>query len=205
MLVSSANMREYFREALGSALRKRPVDLSDTAQAYLVNLLADFGKTENVYAGTDKGEKPTLVDLLARAQEAEPTEAVRIYKHMGDSSLYLSGFFTDAVEKDLCGVEYYVSMGGSAYRSVAGLIRPTAATSSALFDELSDKFKELVDLLAAMSLHGERTAELGDLRVLALVERYRKTGNKEVLDALARHGVVLRPGVWVEGDDEEVN
>ena len=190
-------MREFFRENLTEALKKTSTKLTDTAQVYLVNLLVEFMRAENVYAGVDPGERPILVDLFQRAQEAEPQEAVRIYKHMGDQSLYLTGFFTEAVEG--VGVDYYVSMGGSAYASVAGLMRPTAATSSALFAELSDRFRELVDLLIAMSLGQPK----GDARVLGLVERYERTGDKLVLDALKASGIVLRPGV--DDDDRDVN
>lgn len=195
-MLISGSMREYFREALGTALKRSSLRLTDTAQVYLVNLLVEFMRAENVYAGTDKGEKPVLADLFSRARDAEPTEAVRIYKHMGDSSLYLTGFFTEAVEN--VGVDYYVSMGGSAYASVAGLMRPTAATSSALFAELSDRFRELVDLLSAMSLHAEKTSDVDDKRVLGLVERYARTGDKQLLEALRVQGIVL-------DDDTDIN
>ena len=205
MLVPSTSMREYFREALGAAMKKTTVRLTDDAQAYVVNLLAEFARAENVYAGTDRGEKPVFVEMLTRAQEAEPPEAVRIYKHMGDSSLYFTGFFTESVKREAVSREYYVSMGGTAYASVAGLMRPTAASSSALFAELSDRFPELVALLSAMSLHGERNAPVPDAHTLSLVERYRRTGNRELLDALAAQGVVLRPGLWVEPEDDALN
>ncbi len=185
MLVASS--REYFRDALTSAMKKTSVRVSETAQVYLVNLLVEFIRSENVYAGTDPGERPVLADLFSRAQDAEAGEAVRIYKHMGDQSLYLTGFFSEAVNS----VEYYVSMGGSAYASVAGLMRPTAASSSALFAELSDRFRELVELLTAMSL-GE---PVDDKRVLGLVDRYERTGETQVLDALRAQGI----------DDTEIN
>jgi aryl carrier-like protein len=200
MLVAAGSMREYFRDALGTALRKSHLRLSDTAQMYLVNLLVEFMRSENVYAGTDAGERPVLADLFSRARDADPQEAVRIYKHMGDSSLYLTGFFTEAVES--VGVDYYVSMGGSAYANVAGLMRTTAVTSSALFAELSDRFRELVDLLTAMSLHGEQTQGLDDARALELVERFKRTGDRKILDTLKAHGIVLRPGI---DDDSDVN
>ena len=205
MLIPTTSMREYFREALGAALSKQRVPLTETAQAYLVHLLADFGRSENAFAGADHGAKTTLTELYARALDAEPEEAVRIYKHMGDSSLYLSGFFRESAH-EVVGRDYYVSMGERAYSSVAGLIRPTAATSSALFDELSARFTALVDLLEVISLHGTRTAEpdaVNDLRLLELVEAYRRTGSQEVLDALQAHGVVLKPGL--NADDPNVH
>jgi hypothetical protein len=180
MLVAGG-MREFFRENLTDALRKSSTKLTDTAQVYLVNLLVDFMRAENVYAGVDPGERPVLVDLYQRAQEAEPQEAVRIYKHMGDQSLYLTGFFTEAVNS----VDYYVSMGGSAYASVAGLTRPS--TSSALFTELSDRFPDLVDLLNAMSLAAPADAK----KLVGLVERFERTGDKKLLDALKSQGIVF--------------
>lgn len=202
MLVASASMRDYFRETLTLAMRKRSVRLSETAQAYVVNVCAELSRAENLFAGTEHGERPALVDLLARAQEAEPHEALRIYKHMGDSSLVLTGFFRESVE-DTVGVEYYVSMGGGAYANVAGLMRPTAATSSALFAELSDRFRELMELLIAMSMQGDQTKGLDDVRVLELVERFERTGDPRALEALRATGIILRPGV--DDDDHGVN
>ena len=56
-----------------------------------------------------------------------------------------------------------------------------------------------------MSLHGEKTAPEGisDVKVLELVERYRRTGSAEVLQTLKRHGVVMRPGLL--DDDANVH
>lgn len=201
MLMTSASMRDYFRDCLGQALRKSNVRISDTAQVYVVHLLSEFARSENAYAGTDAGEKPVLVELLSRAHEAEPQEAVRIYKHMGDSSLYQAGFFRESIERH--GRGYYVSMGGSAYASVADLVRTSAASTSALFHELSDRFAELVELLDAMSLHGAEPSALDDKKIFGLVERYKRTGDTAALETLKAHGIVLRPGV--DDDDRGIN
>ena len=205
MLVQNSSMREYFREAFDSACRDRGLQVTDSCQAYIVHLLAEFGRAENAFAGTEQGESTVLVDLLHRAQDASPDEAVRIYKHMGDSSLYLSGFFRDCVEQGAVGAGYYQSMGESAYAQVASFMRPTAASSSALFCELADRFGDLMELLTSMSLHGEKTAPEGisDVKVLELVERFRRTGSAEVLHTLKRHGVVMRPGLL--DDDTNVH
>lgn len=204
MLVGASSMEEFFRTAVGAAIQRTGTTLSEQAEAYVVRLLADFARSERVYVGTDRGEQPALATMLSRAQEAVPEEAVRIYKHMGDSSLYLSGFFTEAVEHKLVGVDYYVSMGESAYASVAGLMRTSAAAMAALFSELSDRFGELVDLLNAVSLIAiEDNPAVPDGKVFELMERYRRTGRPELLRALAAYGIVLRPGL--NGDDDVVH
>ncbi len=205
MLVGS--MRSYFRETLTASLSKRGVALTETAQVYVVNLLTEFARSDQVFAGVDRGDRPVMAELLARAQECDTTEAVRLYKHMGDSSLYLSGFFPGHVERGATSVDYYVSVGGSAYDAVARIVRPGAASMSALFEELADRFRELVELLCAMSLHGERSRKLDDDEVLTLVDRYRKAGTaaeqREIADTLKAQGVVLRPGL--DGDDDLVH
>jgi hypothetical protein len=122
---------------------------------------------------------------------------------MGDSSLYLTGFFTESVQKKTVSVDYYVSMGGTAYASAAGLMRTTAARSAAMFAELSERFEKLVELLHAVSLIAiEGNPALTDAKVYELMERYRKTGRPELLRALQNLGIVRKPGLG--GDGEEV-
>lgn len=193
MLLTSGNLREYFREALGQAMGESMVRLTQSCQLYLVNLLNDFSRSENVYAGTDYGENPALALLLSRATEAEPQEAVRIYKHLGDSSLYLSGFFNESVGSRAVSVDYYQSMGESAYAQVAGQIRHSEAKSSALFMELANRFGDLIPLLNAISFHGPKaapeTSNLEDKEIFDLVKRYRRTQNPEILKVLKKAGV----------------
>lgn len=168
----------------------RRVHLTDQAQVYVIHLLCEFMRSENVFAGTEHGDKPALALMLQRAQEADPSEAVSIYKHMGDSSLYLTGYFADSARSTIVSRDYYLSMGETAYSSVASCMRSSAATSSALFSELADQFSRLVDLLGMVALHGDRTQKkLSDKKILSLIERYRRTGSKEVLQTLKAHGV----------------
>lgn len=195
-------MEEFFRDAVGTALKRTGLSLSEQAESYVVRLLAEFSRSDRAFAGTERGEQPALATLFSRAQEAMPDEAVRIYRHMGDSSLYLSGFFTEAVQKKTVSVDYYVSMGGTAYASAAGLMRTHAARMAALFAELSERFEGLVELLHAVSLVAvEGNPALSDARVYELMEQYRRTGRPEILRALQGLGIVLRPGLGGDGDD----
>lgn len=199
MIVSANNLHEYFREALGIAMHRTSLQVTENAQAYLVYLLSDFTRSENVYAGVEHGDKPTLALLLSRAQEAESEEALRIFKHLGDSALYLLGFFHDAVQSQVVGPNYYISMGEVAYSSAASLARVSrenALVATTIYTELAHRFGDLVDLLKVMSLHGNHLETNGNLspeQVMHLVERYRRTKNPELLELLAKNGVSLSP------------
>jgi hypothetical protein len=206
MLLTSGSLREYFTEALGQAMGESMVKLTQSCQLYLINLLNDFSRSENVYAGTDYGENPALAILLSRAADAEPQEAVRIYKHLGDSSLYLSGFFNESVGNQAVSVDYYQSMGESAYAQVAGQIRHSEATSSALYMELAHRFGDLISLLNAISFHGPKAAPettgLQDKEIFDLVKRYRRTQNPEILKVLNKTGVSPLLGLGTHSSSE---
>lgn len=192
MLIAAHNLHEYFREALSTAMSRTSVRVTESAQAYVVYLLTDFTRSEKVYAGIDHGDKPTLALLLARAEAAEPDEAQRIFKYMGDSALYLLGFFNESAQAQVVTPSYYVSMGESAYSSVARLSRDHTQSTAALFAELSDRFADLVALLHIISLYGESGPQRTDLppaQLMDLIERYSRTQDPELLEILTQNGV----------------
>lgn len=189
MLVTVSNMQEFFMEALTRALAKTSHCITESAQAYVVCLLADFARSESAYAGTKQGDKPALALLLKEAQEAEKPESIRIFKHLGDSSLYSLGFFNDSQERQYLGSRYYVSMGENAYLSAANLAREVLASSSAVFDELSIRFADLVDILQTMR-NQSNVAGGSDTNLLLLLEHYKKTGDAQALEILQKHGLL---------------
>jgi hypothetical protein len=204
MLVAANNLHEYFREALSTAMSRTSVRVTENAQAYVVYLLTDFTRSEKVYAGVDHGEKPALAILLSRAEAAEHDEALRIFKHLGDTALYLLGFFKEAAQAQVVAPSYYISMGESAYSSVAKLSREHTSNTAALYAELSDRFSDLVALLHAISLHGEREAQgalLSPGQLLDLIERYKRTQSPELLEVLVQNGVSLKPVMSAAGEN----
>src|SRR3989338_8022637 len=135
MLTLSTNMQEYFKEGLSSVIRNFSHDFSDELQSYLVCLLCEFARTERVYAGINFGEEPILVLLWERALESPLPEANRIFKQIGDSILYLSGYFGEKTQASGVSNNYYVALGGQAYSQLA------QNTQVAIYEELSKTFE----------------------------------------------------------------
>lgn len=185
MLISATNLHEYFRAALMAALKKTSCQVTENTQAYLVYLLSDFTRSENAWAGVDRGEKPIFALLLSRAQEAEPDEALKTFKHVGDTTLYWSGFFHESLNSQAVNHRYYQSIGESAYSSAARL------AGAPVFGELADRFGDLVQILRLISLYGEGNfmKEPSHAQLLDWIERYRRSNDPELLDLLLKHGV----------------
>jgi hypothetical protein len=183
MVLFAQNMQEYFQEAIKTALGRSKSDFSTDVQAYLVYLLTDYARADRVYAGVNAGEEPILVLLLERALESPPAEANRIFKHIGDSTLYLTGFFGEKTQAQGVSNSYYMSMGEDAYARLA------QSTRVSVYEELSDAFKRLVYLLRQVSLH-ERKASSEE--ILSWIEQYQQYKSPELQALLALNGVFLK-------------
>jgi len=189
-ILSSQSIRDFFRDLLARAFENQRARVQPFTELYLVNLLHEFLASEALYVQSDDGtwqQKPLAFLLKEALEEAGPAR-VRMLKRLGDTSLFISGFFPDSLTRrsSLVDVDYYIAMGGRAYDAVA-----RHAPEGSLWEELSDRFRLLVDILNEVS---ERTLASTETGVLRLYERWLRTGSDRLASMLARQGVVPRKG-----------
>jgi hypothetical protein len=156
MLDLTLSAQAYFREALAEALRSYKIAVSESTQAYVVYLLNEFSRADRAFSGIDHGQEINMVLLLERAFLAKDREALEIYRHMGDTSLYLVGFFNGASNR-MVSASYYKDMGGMAYACASDLSKAYGIKSAAIFQELSEKFSDMVLVLESVAGYGERS------------------------------------------------
>jgi hypothetical protein len=148
MVLEFNSAQGYFRESLEMALERSTIKLNESVQIYIVNMLSEFLRSEVAFAGTDYGEQFTMALLLDRALSSEHHEAIRIFRHLGDSSLYLLGFFGESQLRRPVPKSYYRDMGSQAYWQASVLSR---AQVSSLFCDLSMGFDDIVKVLELMA------------------------------------------------------
>jgi hypothetical protein len=177
------SLSEFFREVLSDAIRRQGVAASPPAESYLVNLLAGFA--------TAPPDDEPLALKLAAATDSTPDERATKLKEIGDTSLYVSGFFAESIERKLLDVTYYVQMGGTAYAELSRFYRGYRHSSAFgdLFAELGTNFPAFVDVLG--EIH-ERTSGHSQSAVLSLYERWLKTGSAWMERRLRELGVLPR-------------
>lgn len=185
--------REWFREMVSDALSHRRLEVQEVTEFYLVNLLADFLQRERLFVEEPDGTvvSEPLALLLLRAMEDRRDRAARL-RRLGDTALFVSGFFGDSLARSLVDVDYYIAMGERAYGTLAG----TERGQGDLYEELSARFGLFVDLFAEI-------AELSDLRsnrgLIRLYERFLVTRSERVARALRERGVALFSGPGARG------
>ena len=183
-LFRSESPTEFFRELVETAMQNQRVSARELTSFYVVNLLAGF-----VQPDARADDDAPLGVRLAQALQAAGAAQRDALRKVGDQSLFISGFFSDSLNRSLVDVDYYIQLGECAYRSLA---RRGDRTLSGVFDELSDKFTTFVDVLGEVS---ERTSLSSNADVLRLYEKWLRTGSRRSGDLLAARGIVPNASV----------
>lgn len=195
-VIVTNDLSEFFHHEVTSARADLGVKLSDVTEFYLVNLLCEFSHRDA--NALTPGAEP-LAFMYKRAREAMPAERVQLLKHLGDVALYMSGFFTDFIERSLVDVDYYISMGGTAYSDLSGIVggKRRGGTFADMYYQLAANFTELVDILNEISdkskQQGARSADL-----LKLYDRWTRTGSERIRKLLLARGMLATRGLPTE-------
>ena len=138
------NVEGFFHEEVDRAFRDEGLSPGTMVEHYIVKLLAS-------YAAHRIEETPLALRMLA-ANEAPLPERRRQLRDIGDTSLYLSGFWSEHLAGGPVDVDYYIGMGGSAYGELArGGAGWTGDPFSDVFSELAANFVRFVGALALVS------------------------------------------------------
>lgn len=191
-IVVGKSAEEYFRELVSEALASRRLKVQGETEFYLVHLLARFLEREQLFVETPSGgaEDEPLALILMRALAGDRARRYQGLKRLGDTALFVSGFFGDSLSRAAVDAGYYIAMGGRAYGALgAGAVAP--AGMSALYAELSERFEQFVDLYAEIAELSELSSNRGLVR---LYERFLLTGSRRVARRLEERGVALFAG-----------
>jgi len=183
-----ADVREFFHETVETVRRRQKLDVRPETEAYLVNLLVEYALVAEPQADAGRVTGEPLAFMLMKALEAPPPERARQLRRMGDTALYVSGFFSDSLQRQLVDVDYYASMGGRAYDALGELHHDGRQGT---FRELALKFLRVVDLFSEIS---ERTLCTSNAGLLRLYERYVRTGSSRLRALLEERGVLASQG-----------
>src|SRR5881392_3040320 len=130
-VVRRESAAEYFKELVEGALVHQRIAAGELTSFYVVNLLTGF-----LQRPVEEDETP-LAFRLAEALDAAGARQRTSLKHIGDVSLFISGFFADSLRRKLVDIDYYMSIGGTAYTALS---RHETDTFSTVFGELADNF-----------------------------------------------------------------
>lgn len=180
---------EYFKEMVVSSIRNQHTDVSDTVEFYLVNLLSECLKAERVFHGGDIENEEPLTQKLNKALNADAYEKIRRFKDLGDFTLFISGFFSDSLNRKLVDVDFYGVVGSVAYSNLAAIMKnkKNGEVFSSLYGELAEKFFPITDVLCEVS---QKTSLGKKENLLRIYEKWVKTDSKRDAGRLINEGII---------------
>jgi hypothetical protein len=183
----ASSVDEFFHEAVTQALTAVDLDASEPAGWYLVGLLGEFTRARLT-------DEPLGMKLAAPGDD--PGERVRTLKHVGDTSLYVAGFFADSLNRSLVDVDYYVGLGQNAYAQLARQLGSGKSIAD-VYSELAAKFPRFVDVLNAVRRRTAIAELNGTTDVGRLYEIWLRTRDEWVEEKLRDAGILVDPGTKV--------
>lgn len=191
-ILVGTSAQEWFREAITELLSRRRIKVQEVTEFYLVDLLTRFLERERLFTEAEDGTvraEPLALILLKALREADRRARTRELRRLGDTALFVSGFFGDSLVGSLVDVDYYIAMGERAYGTLADS-RPSGGQGDP-YGELAERFADFVDLFAELS---ERSSLGSNQGLLRLYERFLLTRSERVADQLRARGVALFSG-----------
>jgi hypothetical protein len=189
------NPAEFFHQQIRNAVSNQQILVSEDLCYYMGNLLCEFislpSLTIDDQMSTTVLDEP-LAFIWKQATEAPPSKSIKIYKRVGDTSLFMAGFFQDFFNRKCFDSTYFITLGSSAYSRLAYLVheRNNEAHLSEIYDSLSTKLPQLVDVLAEVS---EQPGNVKPTNVLAIYDRWARTGSGRLRQTLVDLGITPIP------------
>lgn len=191
LIVLDQTPRELFRELVAGALAHRKLRVRESTEFYLVHLLERFLTRGELFDGP--GDGPAQVEplalLLLRALDEERVRRRDGLRRLGDTALFVAGFFSDSLARSPVDPAYYTAMGERAYGALA--ISPGPAVAAETYEEMAERFEAFVDVFAEIAEQQDLRSNRGLVR---LYERYLHTGSQRVAEQLRARGVALFAG-----------
>lgn len=185
VMQATETLASFFQNQVDEAFRTEGLERDEHTEHYLVRLLSD-------YAAQPIDDAPLALRLMTAMNEP-PFERRHHLREIGDTSLFVSGFWTDSLDKSPVDVDYYIALGGSAY----GMLAKAAPTATkqlvgephrSVFQQLAENFGRFVEVLMTVRQRTWRARNPTDM--VRLYERWMRTKSRWAARRLAELGVL---------------
>lgn len=183
-------LQDFFRERIESSAEKLNIDGNEDALWYLTQLLCNYSRTNQFLDDNGTGVALTpLAEYYRLALESASRHERRLQlQRLGDVAMVVAGLFAGALNRKPISVRYYISMGESAYGTLADEASQSSKDKAmrGIFESLAQDFSDYVVVLSGVP---SRTRSEKDL--LQMVDEWENTQHPALARELRRQGVFL--------------
>ncbi|MCX7978849.1 MAG: hypothetical protein N2578_07580, partial [Bdellovibrionaceae bacterium] len=179
----------FFDVLVEEAVSARKIKSAPLVKRYISQLLSYYLDARNLFENdivlNGNRKVSTLAEMYLVANSSEPPVRQSILKRLGDKALYISGFFGSSLQRKVVDIEYYVQMGGAAYRDLAAMTKEDGPAR--VYSIISSRFVDYVDVLAFVS---QKAMVQNHRNIIELYETWLRTGSLVARDRLIEMGVI---------------
>jgi len=157
MINMATNLESYFHDTIRDISGEKNIEINDHTLWYLTNLLTRYSRSDHFFDyRPESGTLTPLAEYYKQALEAETDHERRLHlQRLGDVAIFVSGLFAPALDKRIVGLNYYISMGETAYGCLADGGGSTARDKALceIFDDLARRFSGFVAILSEVNVN----------------------------------------------------
>ncbi len=159
-LTLELSLQAYFYSELKKLNDKKGVPLPNEAIYYSSRVLDRFGMSKELFEFENgKVREKVLGIKLLESTHLSKEQKKRQLRDVGDTALFICGYFSSSLNKKIIDSSYYADLGISAYQTLDQLI-PEVLDIPSFYEKFSRSFDSIVEL---MSLVSKQTMENYDL------------------------------------------
>jgi hypothetical protein len=150
-IITVPSLQTYFFDVLTDLNKKALCPIPQEIIYYSSDVLNKFALSQEYYDSRDgKIREKILGTKLLEATQVGREEQKKIYKDVGDTALFLCGYFAESTQKKLVDANYYSQLGRSAYQNLNGVV-PKFFDIPCFYSMLSTSFGPMVDLISKVA------------------------------------------------------
>lgn len=150
-IITVPSLQTYFFDVLSDFNKKAPCPIPQELIYYSSDVLGKFALSQDYYDSREgRIREKILGTKLLEATQVTREEQKRIYKDVGDTALFLCGYFAESTHKKLVDANYYSQLGRSAYQNLNGVV-PKFFDIPSFYSMLSTSFGPMVNLISKVA------------------------------------------------------
>ena len=151
-LIVKKNLQGYFYDELQKFNKKSSIPLSNQIILYSSEIMERFGESKKYFtiSGNGKIEEKTLGMKLLESSNLPNRTQARELQDIGETSLFLCGYFSESLNNKLLGVRYYEDIGRMAYGRL-DYFTPKAYDVKSFYNLFANAFKRITLIINLFS------------------------------------------------------
>ncbi|MFN8370826.1 MAG: hypothetical protein U0T83_09420 [Bacteriovoracaceae bacterium] len=183
-LVTDTSLQGYFFDKLSKVNQKSLCPVNEEFLFYSCNVLNKFSTSENYFEIKDGKVREKILGVkLLEAPQNSKEEQKRIYLDVGDTSLFLCGYFSGSLNRKIIDVSYYQKLGKLAYLHLDGLV-PNYFGKNAFYKNMSEIFELLAAMFSSIS-----EEVVSNNKIFSIFDQWVETKTKESEAKLLVNGI----------------